>query len=216
MKSVVIKGQKREALGKKDAKKLRAQEIVPAVLYGGDEPIHFSIPFSELRQLIYTPSVYLLDIDIDGEVYKAIMQDIQWHAVEEQVLHIDFLRIQEGNPVKIEVPVKVFGHAVGIKAGGKLKTNLRRLKVKALADDLPDTIDIDVTPLAIGQNIKVGDLDVENLEFLDNKSNVVVAVAVTRAAKSAAGAALGEDEEEGAEGAEGAGETGEAEATAEE
>lgn len=201
MKSVVIKGELRTSLGKKDAKKLRAEEKVPAVLYGGDAPVHFSVPFAELRKLVYTPSVYLIDLDIDGTVYKAIMQDIQWHPVEEVILHVDFLRIQDGKPVKIEVPINVYGHAKGIKAGGKLNTNLRRLKVKALAENLPDTIDIDVTNLGLGQNIKVGDLNVENVEFLDAKSNVVVAVAITRAAKSAAGQALaaGEAEEEAGE-----------------
>jgi large subunit ribosomal protein L25 len=199
MKTVVVKGQKREALGKKGAKLLRSQEIVPAVLYGAGEPVHFSVPFSELRQLVYTPGVYLIDLDIDGTVYSAIMQDVQWHAVEEQILHIDFLKIEEGKKIKIDVPVKVVGLAKGIKAGGKLKTNLRRLKVKALAKDLPDNIEIDVTKLGIGQSIKVDDLSLNNIELLDKKSNVVVAVNITRAARSAAGAVI--DEEEESEGA---------------
>jgi large subunit ribosomal protein L25 len=195
MKTVVLKGQKRGTVGKKDAKKLRAQEIVPAVLYGGEEPIHFSVPFADLRQLIYTPSVYLLELDLDGDVHKAIMQDIQWHPVNEEVLHVDFLRISDDKAVKIEVPLKISGMAKGIKMGGKLNTNLRRLKVKALAADLPDTVDVNVTDLEIGQSIKVADLDIPNVEFLDTKSNVVVSVAITRAAKSAAGGAMGEEEE---------------------
>ncbi len=198
MKTVIVKGQKRTALGKKDSKKLRAQEIVPAVLYGGDEPIHFSVPFSELRKLIYTPSVYLIDLDIEGEIYPALMQDVQWHAVEEQILHVDFLKISDEKPIKIEVPVKITGLAKGIKAGGKLKSNLRRLKIKALAKDLPDEIKIDVTKLGIGDNVKVDDLSVSNIEFLDNKSNVVVSVIVTRAAKSA-GDGTDEEEAEGEE-----------------
>ncbi len=198
MKTVVVKGEKRTALGKKDSKKLRDQDIVPAVLYGGEEPIHFSVPFSELRKLVYTPSVYLIDLDIDGQVYPALMQDVQWHAVEEQILHVDFLKIDAEKTVKIEVPVKITGLAKGIKAGGKIKSNLRRLKVKALPGNLPDTISIDVTKLGIGQSIKVSDLSVPNVEFLDNKSNVVVSVIITRAAKSAAGTA-GADEEEEAE-----------------
>ncbi len=196
MKSLSIKGQKRDSLGKKEAKKLRSQELVPSVLYGGDEVVHFAVPFSELRPLIYSADVYLIDIDIEGKSYKAVMQDIQWHPVEEQILHIDFLRIQEGHPIKIEVPVKIIGQAKGTKAGGKLKTNLRRLKVKALAENLPDTININVTKLGLGQNIKVADLNVQNIEFLDNKSNVVVAVVITRAARSAAGAAGAVEEED--------------------
>jgi large subunit ribosomal protein L25 len=201
MKTVVVKGQKRTALGKKESKKLRSQELVPAVLYGGEETIHFAVPFSELRKVVYTPSVFLIDLDIDGQIYQALMQDVQWHSVEEQILHIDFLRIEDNKPIKIDVPVQTTGLAKGIKAGGKLKMNLRRLKVKALAKDLPDTITIDVTKLGIAQSIKVADLAVENVQFLDNKSNVVVAVVITRAAKSAAGVGGVDDEEEEAEGA---------------
>ena len=197
MKSLTIKGEVRKSLGKKDAHKLRAVEKAPAVLYGGENPVHFSVDFSELRHMIYTPNVYLIELDIDGTVYKAILQDIQWHPVEEMVMHVDFLQISEDSPIKIEVPIKVSGHAKGIRAGGKLSTNLRRLKVKALANDVPDTINIDVTKLGLGQSIKVADLKVDNVEFLDPKSNVVVSVSITRAARSAAGAGgVGGDEEE--------------------
>ena len=194
MKTLVLKGHKRETLGKKKAKSLRSQEIVPAVLYGTGDPIHFSVPFSEMRQIIYTPDVYLIDLDIDGTVYPAIMQDVQWHAVEEQILHIDFLKIEENKKIKIEVPVKITGLAKGIKAGGKLKINLRRLKVKALAKDLPDVIEVNVTKLGIGQSVKVGDLELKDIEILDKKSNVVVAVTITRAARSAASSAVAEEE----------------------
>lgn len=205
MKSVVVKGQKREALGKKDAKKLRAQELVPSVLYGGSEPVHFAVPFGELRKLVYTPSVFLIDLDIDGTIYKAIMQDVQWHPVEEQLLHVDFFAITDDKPVKIEVPVKVTGLAKGIKAGGKLNMNLRKLKVKALAENLPDEIVVDVTEVELGQGIKVGDLELENVELLNAKSNVIVSVVITRAAKSAAGVdGLEEGDEEGAGGEEAA------------
>jgi large subunit ribosomal protein L25 len=195
MKTLLVKGQKRDSLGKKEAKLLRSQELVPSVLYGAGEPVHFSVPFSELRHLVYTPSVFLIDLEIDGTVYPAIMQDIQWHAVEEQALHVDFLKIEETKKIKIDLPVKIVGLARGIKAGGKLKTNLRRLKVKGLAKDLPDSIEINVTKLGIGQSIKVGDLSLKDIEILDKKSNVVVAVTVTRAAKSAAGAVVEEEEE---------------------
>lgn len=194
MKSLVLKGQLREGLGKKDAKKLRAQELVPSVMYGSNEVIHFAVPFSELRQLIYTPSSFIAEISIDGKTYNAIMQDIQWHPVEEQVLHVDFLRINEGHPVKMEVPVNILGLAKGIKVGGKLKTNMRKLKVKALAEYLPDTIDIDVTNLDLGQSIKVGSLKLENMELLDNKSNIIVTVSMTRAARSASSSATANED----------------------
>jgi large subunit ribosomal protein L25 len=202
MKTVVIKGQKRETVGKKESKKLRAQEIVPAVLYGGEEPIHFAVPFSELRQLVYTPNVYLVDIDIEGAVYKAMIQDVQWHAVDEQILHIDFLMIHDGKPIRIDIPVAVTGLAEGINMGGKLSINLRRLKVKALATDLPNSVTVDVTELGIGDSIKVSEVEIGNVELLDTKSNVIVSVNITRAAKSAAGDTEGE-EGEGEEGAEG-------------
>ncbi len=200
MKTIVIKGHKRETLGKKESKKLRAQEIVPAVLYGGEEVVHFSVPFKELRSLVYSPNVYLLDLDIDGEIYPAIMQDIQWHPVDEQVLHVDFFKIEADKPIKIEVPVTVTGHAKGIQQGGKLKVNLRRLKVKALAKDLPDAINVDVTELEIGNSVKVGEIEAGELELLDTKSNVVVAVNVTRLAKAAAEGSEEETEGEEAEG----------------
>lgn len=187
MKSVVIKAKKRESTGKKDSKKLRVDGFVPCVLYGGEEPVHFYADFKDFRQVVYTPNVYLIDLDIEGRVHNAIIQDMQWHPVEEQLMHVDFLLVKENRPVKVEIPVHTVGLAKGIKQGGKLKMNLRRLKVKAFAKYLPDTIELDVENLEIGQSIKVGDLNFENLEFLDSKFNVVVAVDITRAAKAAVG-----------------------------
>ncbi len=197
MKSLKIAGQKRESLGKKEAKKLREQGLIPGVLYGKDEVVHLALSFSDLRSFVYTPSVYLIDLSIDDKEYKALIQDVQWHPVEEQILHIDFLKIEEGVPVKIGIPVELTGTAKGIKAGGKIKFNMRKLRVKALAENLPDTIKIDITKLGIGDSIKVETLKRDNLEFLDNKSNLIVGVISTRLAKSAM--SLPEDEEEGEE-----------------
>ncbi len=194
MKSLKITGQKRESLGKKEAKKLREQGLIPGVLYGKDEVVHLAFSFSDLRAFVYTPSIYLIELTIDGEDYKAMIQDIQWHPVEEQILHIDFLKVEENVPVKIGVPVELTGTAKGIKAGGKVKFNMRKLRVKALAENLPDTIKIDITKLGIGDSIKVESLNRENMEFLDNKSNLIVGIVSTRVAKSAM--ALPEDEEE--------------------
>jgi large subunit ribosomal protein L25 len=185
MKTLSLSGQKREALGKKESKKLRNGENVPAVLYGGEQPIHFSVPFSELRELVYTPDLHLVNIDIEGTVCKAILQDIQWHPVEEQALHIDFLKVEEDKPIKVALPVKLLGLAKGTKIGGKLKSNMRKLKVKALYKNIPDVFEIDITELDLGQSIKVGDLQKENLILLDPKSNVVVTVAATRASRAA-------------------------------
>jgi large subunit ribosomal protein L25 len=157
------------------------------VLYGGDKPVHFSAAFSDFRTVIYTPEVYLIDLDIDGSTYKAIIKDTQWHPVEEQLLHIDFLLVKEDKPVKMEIPVKTVGMAAGMRQGGKLKVNLRKLKVKALAKYLPDVIEINIEELGIGQSIKVGDLKLDNLELLNTKSNVIVTVEITRAARAAMG-----------------------------
>ncbi len=206
MKTVTIKGQKRETVGKKEAKRLRAQEIIPAVMYDGEEAIHLAIPFSELRSLVYTPDVYIVNLDIDGKIHSAIIQDVQWHPVEEQILHIDFLNIKKGTLVKTMIPVKTTGTAKGALEGGKLYVNLRKLKVKALPKNLPDNITIDVSDLGIGDNIQVKDIEVENLELLNVKSNVIVAVTVPRIAKTA-------EEEAEEEGGEEEGEETEAEGT---
>lgn len=186
MKSFAIEGAVRETVGKKETKKLRAEGKVPCVLYGGEETIHFYAEASAFHKVVYTPNVYLIDLDIDGTIHKAIIQDIQFHPVEEQILHVDFLKINEDKPVKIDVPINVHGYAAGMRSGGKLKVNLRRLKVKALAKDLPDHIDIDITNLELGQSFKVDELKSDKLEFLNSKSVPVVSVMITRAARAAA------------------------------
>jgi large subunit ribosomal protein L25 len=189
MKSIEIKGQLRETLGKKETKKLRNEGKVPCVIYGGEAPVHFYAEANAFRSIVITPNVYLLKLDIDGTVYNAIMQDIQFHPVTDEVLHVDFLEFTDDKPVKIEVPVKVEGFAKGIKAGGKLKVNLRRLKVRALAKDLPDTISVDVTELGLGESVKVGAVNVENLELLNAADVPVATIIITRAARAAMNAA---------------------------
>jgi large subunit ribosomal protein L25 len=185
MKSISIKATKREVVGKKEAKRLRLEGLVPGVLYGGEEPIHFQAPEKEFKSLIYTPNVYLVNLDIDGTVYQSIIQDTQFHPVEEQLLHVDFLRTSDDKMVKVEIPVKTEGFAKGIRKGGKLKLNLRTLKVKAMVKHLPDTIDINVDDLDLGQSYKVGSLQRENLEFLNAKAVPVVTIMITRAARAA-------------------------------
>lgn len=185
MKSISIKGTKREVVGKKEAKRLRKEALVPGVLYGGEEPIHFYAPEKEFKSLIYTPNVYLVDLDIDGTVYQSIIQDAQFHPVEEQLMHVDFLRTSDDKMVKVEIPVKTEGFAKGIRKGGKLKLNLRTLKVKAMVKHLPDAITINVDDLDLGQSYKVGSLVRENLEFLNAKAVPVVTIMITRAAKAA-------------------------------
>lgn len=186
MKSISIKGTKRELVGKKNSQELRAQGLVPGVIYGGKEPIHFQAPEKEFKPLIYTPNVYVVNVDIDGTVYQSIIQDKQFHPVEEQLIHVDFLQAANDKTVKIEIPIKIEGFAKGIRKGGKLKQNLRTLKVKAKVKDLPDSISINVDDLDIGQSIKVGTLKSENVEFVNAKDIPVVSILATRAAKAVA------------------------------
>jgi large subunit ribosomal protein L25 len=189
MKTFEVKGTARTAVGKRETKKLRAEGKVPCVLYGGEEVVHFEAEAGEFRHVIYTPNVYLINIEIGGKKYQASMQDIQFHPVTDEVQHIDFLRITDDKPIKIDIPVKLTGFAKGIQKGGRLKTNLRVLRVKGLAKDLPDTIDIDVTELELGESIRVSDVKVEGLEILNTKSVPVASVVITRAARAALTAA---------------------------
>jgi large subunit ribosomal protein L25 len=204
MKSIEIKGELRKATGKKDSKGLRKEEKVPCVIYGGKENIHFSVLEKELKKLVFTPNVYLVDLDLDGKKHKAIVQDIQFHAVTDRVIHIDFLEIFEDKKVVISIPVVMQGLAEGVKAGGKLQVLNRKLKVKALFKDLPDTLDINVENVTLGKNVKVGELAFDNLEMLNDANTVVASVKLTRAAKGMAdGEGEGEEGEvvEGEEGA---------------
>jgi large subunit ribosomal protein L25 len=186
MKSLEINGKVREVTGKKDSKKLRSEKLVPCVLYGGEENVHFHTPFSEFRSLVYTPEVFVVNLNIDGKIHQSILQDMQWHPVEEQLVHADFLLINDTKPVKVELPVNILGTAKGIKVGGKLKVNLRKIKVKGLVKDLPDAINVDVTDLDLSDSIKVGDLKIQGVQFLAVKTNVIATVTITRAAKAAA------------------------------
>lgn len=185
MKTVEIKGAARQAVGKKSTKELRKNGKTPCVLYGGEEVIHFEAEMHDFRKIIYTPKVYLLDINIDGTKHNGIMQDIQFHPVTDEVLHIDFLKFTDEKPVKIDIPVRLTGYAKGIRQGGTLKLNLHKMKVKALAKDLPDEIVIDVTELGLGQSIRVSDVKVEGLEMLNTHSIPVASVMITRAARAA-------------------------------
>lgn len=205
MKTFEIKGKLREATGKKDSKKLRNENKVPCVLYGSEKNIHFYVKRNELIKVIYTPSVYLINLDIDGDKHQAIIQDWQFHPVRDEVIHIDFLKVTDDKPVKVAVPVEVKGFAKGIQKGGKLQVEMRRLKVLALAKDLPDVISIDVSDLDIGDTLRVSDLEIENVTFLNNKAVPVIRIVVTRTSRLEP---LPEDEEAAAE-AEGEDESGE-------
>ena len=188
MKTYELPGQVRESVGKKDSSKLRSEKKVPCVLYGLNENLHFSCDYDALRKLIYTPNVYLANIDLEGEKHQAIMQDVQFHPVTDEPLHIDFLKVTDKKKVKVEIPVKTVGFAKGIRAGGRLQVEKRSLTVLALPKDLPDAITIDVSSLEIGQSYRVSDIETETLKFVNAKSVPVVRVLVTRASRAAAAA----------------------------
>lgn len=186
MQTFDIKGTKRVAGGKKATRLLRAQGLVPCIVYGGKEQTAFSVPEGDFRDLIYTPNIYIVNLSIEGTACRAILKDIQFHPVSGKILHVDFLEIFDDKPVVIALPIKLNGNSEGVKAGGKLQLEMRKLNVKGLPGDLPDVLDIDITNLGLGKGIKVGDLNYDKLEILNAKNAVVVAVKLTRAARAAA------------------------------
>jgi len=185
MKTIEIKGFKRETVGKKATKQLRKDGNVPCVLYGGNEVVHFYAPVNDFRHLFYTPNVYIVNIDVDGKKYPTILKDAQFHPVTDAPLHVDFLEIHDDKPVVIDIPVKVEGFAKGVQAGGILRIEKRKLTVKGLPKHLPDELVIKVDDLDLGKTRKVVDLSFDNLELLNAKNAVVVAVRLTRAARAA-------------------------------
>ena len=196
MKSTEIVGSLRTETGKKATHSLRKNNSVPCVLYGMQKDengnqvaTHFTVTVDGLRKLVYTPHIYVVDLNIDGKVVNAIMKDIQFHPVTDAILHVDFLQINEENPIVMEVPVQMEGLAEGVKAGGKLALQMRKLKVKALYSAIPERLIVNVTSLGLGKTIKVGELNYEGLEILNAKEAVVCAVKLTRAARGAQAAA---------------------------
>lgn len=180
MKTIEIKAFPREHFGKKSSNALRAEKNVPCVMYGGKENLHFSAHENVFRGLVYTPDVYLVNLNIDGNEYKAIMKDLQFHPVTDQLLHIDFIQVTEDKPVIVDLPIRITGESVGVKAGGRLNLKRRTLKVKGMTKDVPEHLTIDITSLEIGQSIKIGDLTYDKLEIIDNKRAMIVGVAISR------------------------------------
>ena len=204
MKTVSLSGFPRESVGKKDAKKQRREGMVPCVLYGEEGQVHFTMKELEFDRLIFTPDVYLVNLNIDGTEYNTILQDVQYHPVTDKVLHADFLKIFPGKQIIIKLPVRFVGNVPGVIAGGRLIKNLRKLLVKGDALDMPDFIEIDMSNLNIGDNINVKDVSVDKLKFLDLPNEVVVGVKTARGIEEEEEEEEEEGEEgEGAEGAEG-------------
>ena len=201
MKTFQLQGTSRQEVGKKSTREMRKQDLVPCNLYGiqkdeNGKPVAtaFAVKKDDLRKLIYTPDIFVVDLTIDGKLCNAIIKEMQFHPVKDTILHIDFLEINEAKPIVMAVPVQLTGLAAGVKAGGKLEQIVRRVKVKALYNDIPERLVIDVTTLGLGKTIKVGDLNFEGLEMADPLATVVCGVMATRASREDAAAASTEEE----------------------
>ena len=195
MKEMSVSGQKRATTGKKAAKELRKEGLVPCNLYGEKkdekglpEALSFAIPATQLRKVVYSPDVYVLNLTIDGETHKAVMKEIQFHPTTDAVLHIDFFEVNETKPITIGIPVKLTGHAQGVRDGGRLSQAVRTLNVTAPYKQIPEVLNVDVTELKLGKAIKVAELNFEGLEIATPAQVVVCSVKATRASRSAAAA----------------------------
>lgn len=197
MKQVSLSGSLRENVGKKDAKKNRREGNVLCVLYGGKDQVHFVMPKLEFDKLIFTRDSYLVNLDIDGKSYQAVLQDVQYHPVTDIVLHADFLLVVKDKPITTAIPVNFEGNVPGVMAGGRLVKKMYKVIVRGMIDDMPDFITVDMSNLKIGQSVKINDLKLENLECQANGNSVIVMVKTARAVVDI------EDEEEDEEGEEG-------------
>ena len=199
MREITINGQKREATGKKASKMMRKEGLVPCNLYGEKkdgkglpEAVAFSVPFTEIRKAVYTPHVYIVNINLDGKPHKAIIKELQFHPTTDALLHADFYEVTETKPITVGIPVKLNGLAQGVRDGGKLNLSIRKIDVTAPYGKIPEILEIDVTNLALGKAIKVGELSFEGLTLATPAQVVVCSVKETRASKSAAAAAAAE------------------------
>lgn len=181
MKTILLIGELRDSLGTSSSNMLRAEGKVPCVMYGTGENINFSVYRADLKNLVYTPNVYKVKLQIGKQTYEAIPQDIQYHPVSDVIIHMDFLAVQEGKTVIMDIPIRVVGNSPGVRAGGKLVKKFNKLRVKGLLKDLPDYIDANIDTLEIGQSVKVKHIVVEGFEILDAKENAVVSCKTTRA-----------------------------------
>ncbi|MEH0157983.1 50S ribosomal protein L25/general stress protein Ctc [Limibacter armeniacum] len=185
MKTVEVVGFKRADLGKTVAKRLRAEGNVPCVVYGKGEPVHFYAPMYLFREVVYTPEACFVKLNIEGEEKIAIIQDTQFHPVSETLMHADFLELQDDKPVKMEIPVSFVGTSPGLQMGGKLVAKLRKLKVRALPANMPQTVEVSVEGLDLGKSVKVAAVEAKDFEILYNPSVTIASIAIPRALRSA-------------------------------
>lgn len=206
MKEINVSGKKRQDLGKKASKQLRKEGYVPCNIYGAvqvegkPEALAFAAPMSELRKVVYTPHIYVINLNIDGESHTAILKELQFHPVTDALLHVDFYAVNDQKPITIGIPVKLVGLAQGVRDGGRLNLSVRKVNVTAPYQRIPEHLDIDVTNLKIGKSIKVGQLNIEGLEMATSKDVVVCSIKMTRAATMSTDTETAEEGEAAAEG----------------
>ncbi len=181
MKSIEIVGYQRANLGRTESQGIRAEGNVPCVLYGGESQVHFYAPAILFRDLVYSPNVYEVNLNIEGTEYRAVLQETQFHPVSDTLLHADFLQVQDGKDVKVSVPVRLVGTAPGVQKGGKLVTRVRKLRVKGAIENIPEFIDVNVSELDLGKSVRVGQIPVENIKMLEDASNPVASIEIPRA-----------------------------------
>ena len=186
MKTFELSGNARTMTGKKASAELRKQNLIPCNLYGLGENTMFTVKNDDVRKLIYTPDTMVVELTIEGKKHNAVVKELQFHPISEDVLHIDFLEVNEKKPVTVEIPVQLTGHAEGVKAGGKLSLDMRKLKVNGIYTQIPERIVVDVTTLGLGKRIAVGDIQMEGLRFMNPKDACVAQVKATRASAAAA------------------------------
>jgi large subunit ribosomal protein L25 len=184
MKTLELAGYRRETTGSKsENKKNRTEGLVPCVLYGGAKPIHFKVPTFLFRDIVYTPNVYEINMDIEGEIHRCVLQDVQFHPVSDSILHADFLELNDVRPIRMEVPIRFEGVAPGISQGGKLVEKLRKIKVKGLPHHIPDAIVVDITSLELGKSIKIGSLPPADYQILNSPLVTIASIIIPRALK---------------------------------
>ena len=187
MQSVQVSGEVRENLGKKFSKAARREGLVPAVLYGAGDPVHFTIKPLDVRSLVYSPEFKLAELSVGGQTYKAIVKDYQFHPVTDNLRHIDFLALQDGHPIKLQVPVTFQGVSPGVRTGGKLQVAVRRVKIKTTPENIVDKVVLDISNLELGAAIRVRDIEpMEGVEIMNPPGTPIATVEVPRALRSAA------------------------------
>lgn len=185
MKTVVIEGQLREGKGKKVARTLRAQGLVPCVIYGGNEEVHFTAPLLAFRGVVYTPEFLIIEINVAGKTYRTILKDLQFDVVTDTLAHADFLELVDDKKVIANLPIKIVGQSIGVKSGGRLVVKMNTLKVRTLPKHLVENLEVDITNLQLNGNIRVEDVKVENAEVLMPGRQPVASVVMTRALRQA-------------------------------